>query len=148
MRVLILLCGFFGFVVALSSAAQALVPPMSEEDLGREADLIVEVRVAKVDAVGKPYDDSCYTWQDHLARLAIAKVLKGDSQLKEVTVRYGSMVKNNADCVGGRTSYTLVPDERYKLYLRQGKDGHYSFINWAGVERRGSGAAAPSAPGR
>ena len=145
MRMVVFLCGLLVFVVALSSSAQALVPPMSEEELEREADLIVEVRVVKVDVAGGSYDDSCYTWQDHIATLAISKVFKGDGQLKEVTVRYGSMVENNADCDGGRTPYSMAPDERYKLHLRQVKGSRYGFINWAGVERRDGRPPPPSA---
>lgn len=116
--------------------AWALIPPLSEAELTKEASLIVEGQVIAVEKFEKPFKDRCYKWQKFVADFEISKTLKGKSP-KVIKIYYQNMVKDiaNPPCVGGETSYWLSTGATYKLYLADSihGEGAYHFINWSGV---------------
>jgi len=122
-------------VFGVVSFAQAKIPPLSEQELTTEADLIAEVVVLDQKMSGNQYADHCYSWQDWEARLQVVKVYKG-KPVKEISVHFPSRVADLNDCDGGRTSYNLTDGQTYKLFL-SGKDGKapYHFLNWSGVQK-------------
>ena len=130
----------------LGGTAHAALPPMSEEELTKLADLIVDATVRKVEPVGEPREDHCYTWQEHRATLAIDKTKKGDETITSVTVTYGTIVKDEKDCVGGSTSYSLDVGAQYALFLKRREGTDYRFISYSGVNQiAAQGSPAPSA---
>ncbi len=114
----------------------ALIPPLSEDELTKEASLIVEGRVIANEKFEKPFKDRCYQWQKFVADFEVSKTLKGKSA-KIIKIYYQSYVKDitNPPCVGGDTSYWLSTGAPYKLYLADSihGEGAYHFINWSGV---------------
>lgn len=118
----------------ISIYAFAMVPPMTDEEMAKEASLIVEATVLSNDPDGATFQDACYVWQRYLARLKVNTVLQGEA-VKEIAVSYRHRVKDLpgiTPCVGGETSYWLMVGTTYKLFL-SGQDP-YHFINWAGVQ--------------
>lgn len=122
--------------LTLSFSAWALIPPLSENELKQEANLIVEGHVVQIQKFEKPFKDRCYKWQKYVADFEVRKTLKGQSP-KIIKIYYQSFVKDIAypPCVGGETSYYLSTGSSYKLYLADSVhgEGSYHFINWSGV---------------
>jgi hypothetical protein len=106
-------------LLALPSVGAALIPPLDEQELTEQADLIVTGKVTAVVEDGAGTSDSCYRWQGYKATLAVEATHKG-AEHKELTVRYATRlgdVDPKRPCDGGRDSYSLQSGGRYKLYL-------------------------------
>ena len=122
--------------MSVSITSNAKIPPLSTEELQRQADLIIEGTIHTVEKDGKVYHDSCYGWQKYKARVIVKKVFKGGPTPKIIVVSYSTRVINEKHCDGGRDSYSLAEGERYKMHLSRPKRGKYHvFFNWAGLQR-------------
>jgi hypothetical protein len=133
----------------VATHAEAKIPPMSDDLLEDNANLIVRAEIASVAKDGPIERDHCYGWQPMKATLKVLETKKGDSS-GTLVVSYRTRVENTKRCVGGRDSYAFAPGERYTMYLRGGlsasKDGERTFspINWAGIRREASAPPSPA----
>jgi len=125
-------------ILLLPFGAVALIPPLSNKELLRQSDIIVEGVVSRIDKVGTVFHDHCYGWQKHLAVILVERVVKGAQNLTSIGVEYDTRVINDKGCVGGRDSYTLMKGHRYLMYLKKipGRSNRYHFFNWAGLKRK------------
>lgn len=137
LKISFILClGYFCFL----NTASALVPPLSEEELQEQADLIVEGKVLSTEKVGDRNSDHCYIWQNYKSEFEIQNTSKGKAETKTITISYAHQegdVNKDMPCVGGETSYWLSPNSSYKLYLKSytvDEKTHYRFLNWSGVK--------------
>lgn len=119
-------------------AVVALIPPLSEPELVKQSDIIVDGVVSAVEKVDKIYYDNCYGWQKHRALVLLEKVVKGKLLPTAIRVEYDTRVVNDKRCVGGRDSYTLAKGKRYRMHLKALKDrpNHYTFFHWMCLKER------------
>lgn len=134
--------------------ARALIPPMSQDDLERNASLILDGRVIKVEKVGQVTHDHCYGWQAMRALVAVEKSYKG-APGKTVWINYSTRVEDRSRCVGGKTSYSLRLRDRYRVYLscaelaigtQRPRQRTCHFISWSGVRHLPPGQQDPPPP--
>lgn len=140
--------------VGAAAPAWALIPPMAQEDLVRQASSIIDGRVIKVEKVGQVTHDHCYGWQQMRALVAVEKSYKGGAE-KAVWISYPTRVEDRSRCVGGQTSYSLRPRDRYRLYLscaapaprgKRSRPRRCHFISWSGVTYLPPGKQDPPPP--
>ena len=119
-------------------AVVALIPPLSEQELNKQSDVIIDGVVSAVEKVDKVFYDNCYGWQKHRAFVLVEKTVKGTGLPTAIRVEYDTRVINDKNCVGGRDSYTLAKGKRYRMHLKAVKDrpNHYSFFHWMCLKER------------
>jgi len=126
-------CAAAASVCLISIPAAGLIPPISEEELEKGADVIIEGRVAFLGKEGKVRFDDCYGWQAYQADISVESVHKGDvNPGKLVVVRYSKLIVDKGVCDGGGHSYSLEKAGRYRLYLHKAgtaEKPHYIFYH-------------------
>lgn len=117
--------------------ATAKIPPLSQDELVSQADLVIEGRILSIQKKGAVTHDQCYGWQNYYAQVSLEKLIKGKPDTMEITLTYKTRVQDIKDCVGGDDSYSFTPGTRHKMHLQATIDGGktvYHFFNWAGLQ--------------
>lgn len=137
-----LLFQFLLFLILLiSEIAYALTPPLNEQELQQEADLIVVGEVSQsVECLRLLEENECFEKWQYFSNLKVQKVLKGkmrDGQ--EIKIVFYQNDYSKSDCVGDQGA-ALHSGDRGTYYLKQGEDDTYSPIHWSAVKLTHSGS--------
>jgi hypothetical protein len=112
-------------IVSLPQAAQAALPPISQEELARQAELIVDARVA-VTACGVPIarivGSQTWTETQYLSTLEVLATIKGTPK---APLRYRGIVQEGNAPVGAVPPPPLGTGWVGRLYLTDRGDGIY-----------------------
>ena len=135
-------------IVSLPQAAQAALPPISQEDLAQQAELIVDARVA-VTACGVPIarivGSQTWTETQYLSTLEVLATIKG---APTAPLRYRGIVQEGNALVGVVLSSFLGIGWVGCLYLTDRGDGIYepTYQGNTPVEDRARSRPADVAP--
>lgn len=125
--------GMFVLVV-FSGLAQALMPPMSPEDLVQESNLIVDGEILKVYSAGPKEENKCSINVPHKAMLQVLKTVKG-TEFKAVVVKF-TKTHYKDGCVGSPDHVHFV-GEKGRFHLSCQLD-ECRLTHWNGVKNEDS----------
>ena len=121
------------------SAAYALMPPMTPEELEQESDRVVIGKITKVECTGEYEDNNCVTQVGYKASLKVSKVLKG-KKIDEIDL-YFDDYNYKGGCVGSPDREHYEGDEG-KYYLECSKKNKCFLTHWNGVVHSKTGTTA------
>jgi len=114
----------------LPQAANALMPPLSPEELQKESNQIVRGKVLDVVCTGKQEENRCVKLTGYKATLKVSKTIKG-KRYKKLKLNF-KKYDFKEGCVGSPDT-VHYPGEEALYYLRC-KENSCRLTHWNGVE--------------
>ena len=130
-----------GFV-SFASMAQASTPPLSEEELMAESDLVLHARVVTAECAGPAQVGDLETVSTYLSALEPIEVLKGEAPEEMAVLGYRS---DGPEAGCDERPQPLGAGFEGKLYLVEVNPGLYEPAHWSGVVEAETSAPEPLA---
>jgi hypothetical protein len=140
-RIIEILCtSYFNSFFLTPQISHALTPPLSEEELQRDADLIVVGEVSQaVECLGILEETECFKQWQYFASLKVQGLVKGRvEEGQKIKIIFYQNDYSKSDCVGDQGA-VLQSGDRGTYYLKQEKNGSYSPLHWNAVKLIHSG---------
>lgn len=126
-------------LIAMSISAWAMTPPIPQNELKREADLIVKGTIVDIQCAPQGYEQTNRaTWTWYIATLEVNTLKKGRWPGKRIPILFKDT--HYVHGATGDADHIHQVGERGFYYLVSRGDGNWAPVNWSAVEVKHPGA--------